>query len=77
MPYWCGDKRSGKKHSTQYHDFDCRDIDTLFTALLPHKHLQERSLNIVSLLDRFGVEVVDQIYDSLDLDDKGHRVLYL
>ncbi|MEJ7847117.1 MAG: bacillithiol biosynthesis cysteine-adding enzyme BshC [Pyrinomonadaceae bacterium] len=54
-----------------------RQINNLFTALLPHKHLQERSLNVLTLLDRFGTDAIGWIYDSLDLDDRGHRVIYL
>ncbi|MBC7898476.1 MAG: bacillithiol biosynthesis cysteine-adding enzyme BshC [Saprospiraceae bacterium] len=54
-----------------------RQIDALFTALLPHKHLQERTFNVTTLLNRYGPNVIDWIYDSIDLDDKGHRILYL
>ena len=54
-----------------------RQVKNLFAALLPHKHLQERSLNVLTLLDRFGTDVIDWVYDSLDLDDKGHRIIYL
>jgi bacillithiol synthase len=54
-----------------------RQIETMFTALLPHKHLQERTLNITYFLNRYGFNFVDWIYQAIDLDDKGHRVIYL
>jgi bacillithiol synthase len=54
-----------------------RRVHSAFTALLPNGHLQERTLNITSFLDRFGPNFVDLIYDSIDLDDKGHRIIYL
>ncbi len=54
-----------------------RQVENLFTALLPHKHLQERSLNVTTFLDRYGLNIIDWIYDSLDLNDKGHRIIYL
>ncbi|MGE3953000.1 MAG: bacillithiol biosynthesis cysteine-adding enzyme BshC [Pyrinomonadaceae bacterium] len=54
-----------------------RRLKSLFAALLPHGHLQERTLSIVSFLDRFGSNFIDWVYESIDLDDKGHRVLYL
>jgi bacillithiol biosynthesis cysteine-adding enzyme BshC len=54
-----------------------RRLESLFTSLLPHGGLQERTLNVVSFLDRFGPNFVDWIYDSIDLEDKGHRVAYL
>ncbi|HRH45491.1 MAG TPA: bacillithiol biosynthesis BshC [Pyrinomonadaceae bacterium] len=54
-----------------------RQIETAFVSLLPHKHLQERTLNISTLLNKHGKYVIDWIYDSIDLDDKGHRIIYL
>lgn len=54
-----------------------RRIDSLFTALLPHKHLQERALNVTAFLDAHGPYFIDWIYDAIDLDDKGHRIIYL
>lgn len=54
-----------------------RRLETMFTALLPHKHLQERTLNLTYFLNRYGVNFIDWIYRAVDLEDKGHRVIYL
>jgi bacillithiol biosynthesis cysteine-adding enzyme BshC len=54
-----------------------RQLETMFAALLPHKHLQERTLNITYFLNRYGLNFVDWIYDAIDLDDKAHRIIYL
>ena len=54
-----------------------RRINGLFAAVVPHGHLQERTLNIVSFADRFGPNFIDWAYESIDLCDKGHRVIYL
>ncbi len=54
-----------------------RQIETMFTALLPHKHLQERTLNVNYFLNRYGFNFVDWIYQAIDLADKEHRVIYL
>lgn len=54
-----------------------RQLDTAFAALLPHKHLQERTLNVATILNKYGLYAIDWIYNSIDLDDKGHRVIYL
>jgi bacillithiol biosynthesis cysteine-adding enzyme BshC len=51
-------------------------IEAMFTSLLPHRHLQERSLNISYFLNRYGLSFVDWIYESIDLDDRGHRIVY-
>lgn len=52
-------------------------IDAMFTALLPQKHLQERSLNIIHFLNQYGFNFVDWIYDLVALDDKTHRIVRL
>lgn len=54
-----------------------RRLKSAFETLLPHGHLQERTLNVVSFLDRFGPAFIDWIYESIDLEDKGHRIVYL
>jgi bacillithiol synthase len=54
-----------------------RQVENLFAALLPHKHLQERTLNASSFINRHGLYFIDWIYDAIDLDDKGHRIVYL
>ncbi|MCD9189540.1 MAG: bacillithiol biosynthesis cysteine-adding enzyme BshC [Pyrinomonadaceae bacterium] len=54
-----------------------RQIETMFSALLPHKNLQERTLNVNYFLNRYGFYFIDWIYQAIDLDDKGHRVIYL
>lgn len=54
-----------------------RRIRSAFTSLLPNGHLQERTLNVLSFVDRFGPGFIDSIYDATDLNDKGHRVVYL
>jgi bacillithiol biosynthesis cysteine-adding enzyme BshC len=54
-----------------------RRIETMFAALLPNKHLQERSLNVTYFLDRYGEYFIDWLYQAIDLDDKGHRIVYL
>jgi uncharacterized protein YllA (UPF0747 family) len=54
-----------------------RRLETLFTALLPHNALQERTLNVITFLNLYGANFIDWIYEAIDLDDKGHRIIYL
>jgi bacillithiol biosynthesis cysteine-adding enzyme BshC len=54
-----------------------RRIEALFTALWPHKALQERTLNVLTFLNAHGLYFIDWIYEGIDLDDKGHRIIYL
>jgi bacillithiol synthase len=54
-----------------------RQIEAAFVSLLPNNHLQERTLNITTLLNKHGNYFIDWIYESIDLDDKGHRIITL
>lgn len=76
--YHIGAMRNKFHHAEMRRDATLqRQIDTMFTALLPHKSLQERTLNVNYFLNRYGFYFVDWIYQAIDLDDKGHRVIYL
>ena len=54
-----------------------RRIENAFESLLPHKALQERTVNVLTFLNLYGFYFTDWIYDAINLDDKGHRVVYL
>lgn len=50
-------------------------IDDLFVNLLPNGGLQERSLNVLVYLNKFGPEFIHWLYEAVDLDDKDHRII--
>ncbi|MGC2235767.1 MAG: bacillithiol biosynthesis BshC, partial [Pyrinomonadaceae bacterium] len=52
-------------------------IESLFTALLPHNALQERTLNVVTFLNLYGENFVDWVYNAIDTEEKNHQILYL
>ncbi|MGI8470166.1 MAG: bacillithiol biosynthesis cysteine-adding enzyme BshC [Pyrinomonadaceae bacterium] len=54
-----------------------RRLEFLFTSLLPHKALQERSLNVTYFLNLYGENFINWIYDAVDTDEKEHRIMYL
>ncbi len=54
-----------------------RQIQNLFSALLPKGELQERTLNVFSFLNKFGLNFIDWLYQAIDLDDKDHRIIDL
>ena len=54
-----------------------RQLQHAFDLLYPNKALQERSINITSLLSRHGRYVVDWIYDAIDLGSNEHEIVYL
>ncbi|MEO6334028.1 MAG: bacillithiol biosynthesis cysteine-adding enzyme BshC [Pyrinomonadaceae bacterium] len=54
-----------------------RQLRSLFASLLPDGHLQERKLNVVNFTARYGPYFIEWVYDSIALEERGHRVLYL
>lgn len=54
-----------------------RQIERAFSCLYPEKTLQERRINLTSLVARHGRYVVDWIYDAINLGSQDHQVVYL
>ena len=54
-----------------------RQIERAFDLLYPGKTLQERRINITSMLARHGRYVIDWIYGAIDLGSNDHHIVYL
>lgn len=54
-----------------------RQIERAFDLLYPGKTLQERHINITSLLARHGRYAVDWVYDAINLASNDHQIVYL
>ena len=54
-----------------------RQLQRAFDQLYPEKALQERNLNITSLLARHGRYVIDWIFSAINLESEEHQVVYL
>ncbi|MGD9588052.1 MAG: bacillithiol biosynthesis cysteine-adding enzyme BshC [Pyrinomonadaceae bacterium] len=54
-----------------------RRLRAAFGSLLPAGGLQERTLNVFYFLNRIGPGFIDSIYEAVDLEDRGHRIVYL
>ena len=54
-----------------------RQLERAFAALYPEKTLQERHINITSLLARHGSYVVNWVYDAINLGSPDHQIVYL
>jgi bacillithiol biosynthesis cysteine-adding enzyme BshC len=53
-----------------------RQLERAYDLVYPEKALQERRINITSLLARHGRYVVDWIYDAIDLGSIDHEIVY-
>ena len=54
-----------------------RQLEHAFDLLYPEKNLQERRINITSLLARHGRYVIDWIFDAIDLASNDHQIVFL
>jgi len=54
-----------------------RQLERAFDQLFPHKTLQERHINITSLLARHGRYVVDWIYNAINIGSNEHQIVFL
>jgi uncharacterized protein YllA (UPF0747 family) len=52
-------------------------LRSIFIRLLPNGGIQERTLNVTYFLNRYGPSFIDWAYDSIDLDDKTHRLVHI
>ncbi len=54
-----------------------RQLQRAFDQLYPNKDLQERHINITSLLARHGTYVIEWIYNAINLGSNEHQVVNL
>jgi bacillithiol synthase len=54
-----------------------RQLQRAFDQLYPNKDLQERHINITSLLARHGTYVTEWIFNAINLGSNEHQVVYL
>ena len=54
-----------------------RQLQRAFEQLYPNKELQERHINITSLLARHGTYVIEWIYNAINLSSDEHQVIKL
>jgi len=52
-----------------------RDAASLIGLIYPHKHLQERLYSIIPFLAAHGLDLIDRLYDNIQLECPDHRVL--
>jgi len=44
-------------------------------SLYPHHHLQERELNIVPFLFKYGWSLIDTLYEAMDISNTDHQII--
>jgi len=51
------------------------DAASLYGLIFPERHLQERLYSILPFLATHGLDLVDHIYESIELDCPDHRMM--
>ena len=54
-----------------------RDAASLYGLIYPERHLQERLYSILPFIAKHGPDLIDQLYESIQLDCADHRVLVI
>ena len=54
-----------------------RQLQRAFDQLYPNKDLQERHINITSLLARHGTYVMEWIFNAINIGSNEHQIVYL
>lgn len=52
-------------------------VSAAFSSIYPNGHLQERSINVLTFLNKYGPNFVEWLYNAIDLDDRGHRLIHI
>lgn len=68
--------RSDRAHLSR-DDAAQRQLKRALDQLFPEKDLQERHINITSLLARHGRYVIDWIFNAINLESTEHQIVYL
>jgi len=54
-----------------------QQVERMFAVLYPNKNLQEREINAGYFLARYGYEVIDRLYQEIELGFRDHKLVYL
>ena len=52
-------------------------IERAFAVLYPNKSLQEREINVTYFLARYGYELIDRLYEEVEVGFSNHKLVYL
>ena len=59
------------------YEITLRQIDKLTMNLYPDKNLQEREINFLFFANKYGLDVINRIYEELEINVFEHQVIYL
>jgi bacillithiol synthase len=60
---------------TRQHDITLRQLDKVSINLFPHSKLQERELNLIYYLNKYGLEFLRWLRDEIVIDKFTHQII--
>jgi bacillithiol biosynthesis cysteine-adding enzyme BshC len=54
-----------------------RQVERAYTTLMPNKNFQERELNVLYFLSRYGYNLINDLYDATEIGYSNHKLLYI
>jgi uncharacterized protein YllA (UPF0747 family) len=54
-----------------------RQIDKITVNIYPDKNLQEREINFLFFANKYGLDIINKIYEELEINVFEHQVIYL
>lgn len=70
-------KQKAEKAQERKHDDVMRQLSKVRTAILPNGKLQERELNFVFLVNKYGIELIKLLYNEMNIGKFEHQVIEL
>jgi uncharacterized protein YllA (UPF0747 family) len=52
-----------------------RQAASLYGLIYPERHLQERLYSILPFLARHGLDLIERVYENVELECPDHRIL--
>ncbi len=65
------------KASKKQHEILIQQLHKMKNNLYPTNHLQERVLNIVPYLIKYGYPFIDKLYKTIDINNQNHQIIEL
>ncbi|HLK66992.1 MAG TPA: bacillithiol biosynthesis cysteine-adding enzyme BshC [Bryobacteraceae bacterium] len=70
-------ERKTGREAMRRHARAAHDASSLYGLIFPERTLQERTYSILPFLAKHGFELIDHIYEALQLDCPDHRVMVI
>jgi bacillithiol synthase len=70
-------KNKALEAQNRKHETTIRQAERISTALFPNSNLQEREINMIYFLNKYGKSVLEKIYDETEINKFEHQVIKL